>query len=208
MSKFLKREKIQINLTAINLATHLYNNFINMGNLNEDNIFMEAEGEEPEAPKEKAPEPKEKPKEKAPKDPEEETPDPKSEGDEDPFAGGGGDDVGGGDPFSGGGEVDDGGESEEVLEGLPKDEQYYVIILKNMFEKIQKLKEVALRLLNKNDDNDSKIIEKINSLEYIFDRFVEQYEEYENPKTIIIRLQKATNALLIFTNDYLKKGQK
>ena len=183
-----------------------------MGNIKEENIFMEAEGDEPDAPKdEKAPAKKEKAAEKEPdltkEEPQDKEDAPEDDAGEDPFAAGGG--AGGdagGDPFAGGDEVE--GESDEVLEGLPKDEQYYVIILKNASEKIQKLKEVSLRLLNKNDEKDSKIIEKISSLEYVFDRFVEQYEEYENPKTIIIRLQKATNALLMFTNAYLKRGKK
>ena len=182
-----------------------------MGNIKEENIFMEAEGDEPDAPKdEKAPAKKEKAAEKEPdltkEEPQDKEDAPEDAAGEDPFAGGGTEGDAGGDPFAGGGEVE--GDSDEVLEGLPKDEQYYVIILKNASEKIQKLKEVSLRLLNKNDEKDSKLIEKISSLEYVFDRFVEQYEEYENPKAIIIRLQKATNALLMFTNAYLKRGKK
>jgi hypothetical protein len=183
--KYLKREKMVIDISPMNIINHIHSNkFLDMGDMDEKNIFLEAEGEEEtEAPTE-APTPAqpEESGEQPSADPEGEVP----PDDLNPMA-----DT----------EVE---EEDELLEGLPKDKQYYVIILKGIHRKLLKLKEVSLKLLSSRNEKEEKLIKRIDSFDYIFNRFIEQYVEFENPKNIIMRLQKTIDTMVKFVSNYLK----
>ena len=197
---FLKREKLKVNLNSYDIAKHIYKmDFINMGSLSEENMFLEAEEEAKATPKEKTP----------PSPPA--NPDPNAnKSDKEAFAKPGETpsktDSNSDDPFSGADEVSE--EESVLLEGLPKDEQYYVIILKTLHKKLLKLGEVSLKLFNIKEEKDKKIIDKINTLTYVFNRFIEQYDEYDHPKVIILKLQKLIDSVVIYVNSYIKQEDK
>ena len=197
---FLKREKLKVNLNSYDIAKHIYKmDFINMGSLSEENMFLEAEEEAKAIPKEQAaPPPPTKADPNANKSDKEAFAKP---GEEPPKA-----DANSDDPFSGAADVSE--EDSVLLEGLPKDEQYYVIILKTLHKKLLKLGEVSLKLFNAKDAKDKKIIDKINTLTYVFNRFIEQYDEYDNPKVIILKLQKLIDSVVIYVSDYIKQEDK
>lgn len=202
------------------ILNHLHRNYINMGMIEEDNLFLEAEqadendlnvvmeaaedNKKPAQPKEQ---PKEQPKPKAevPKDSKEQ-----SGGGDDLFSEGGGDE--GGDNLFG--EAEESGkeakEEDELDEGLPTDDQYYVVLLKDINRKLIKLNEVSLKLLKKTEENEAKIINKIESLTYVFNRFVEKYTDYEDSKDIVLHLRKVTDSLIKYIDNYLvsKDGKK
>lgn len=192
----IKRDKMQIvDFSSLSMLKHIHrHDYVNMGALSEDNMFLEAEGDE--STKEEPT--KDKPTKEESKKPELPAPtkdEPTGEKPTNPD-----------DPFGGSISESDGDKKDELLiDGLPKDDQYYVILLKNINKKINKLNDVSLKLLNKNDDYDAKIIDKISVLEYVFNRFIEQYSEYENPKVIIIKLQTLVDAMIIHVNKYIKQ---
>jgi hypothetical protein len=175
--KYLKRDKMVIDISPMNIIKHIHSNkFLDMGDMDEKNIFLEAEGDTEEETTDVDP----------PESKEDETPEGDTPEDFNPMT-----------------ETDV--EEDELLDGLPKDEQYYVITLKGIHRKILKLKEVSLKLLSSSNPKEEKIIKRIDSFDYVFSRFVEQYTEFENPKNIITRLQKTINIMIKFVNEYLKR---
>ena len=198
---FLKREKLKVNLNSYDIAKHIYKmDFINMGSLSEENMFLEAEEEAKATPK---------PDSKVP--PADKKADPNADkSDKEAFAKPGDNppkgDSNPDDPF--GGSETESEEDSVLLEGLPKDEQYYVIILKTLHKKLLKLGEVSLKLFNSKNDKDKNIIDKINTLTYVFNRFIEQYDEYDKPKVIILKLQKLIDSVVIYVSEYIKQEDK
>lgn len=199
------------------IMKHIHQNFINMGTLEEDNLFLESEMiEEAEGDKAGGDAPAaDAPKADAPKG-----------GNK-----GGGDDKGGdGDPtnlFDGkgvngdeeggeGGEdkglfgEDAGGDDEDdaLIKGLPSDDQYYVVIIKDLNKKVILLNDVALKQLSPTDEKEAKLIEKVRTVTYCFNRFVEKYEEYDSPKSIIIKLKKTVDTLILYINEYIEDRDK
>ena len=195
----LKREKFKIDISALNVAKFIHkNDYINMGMLSEDNIFLEAEND----PKTDEAKSDQNPQQAKPK-PDSPTSETNKSTDKTQSKTPDTNDV---DPF-GGAEMTD-TEDSVLTEGLPKDDQYYVILLKHVNKKITKLTEISLKLLNQNDEMDNKIVNKINVLKYVFNRFIEQYDEYENPKIIILKLQTLVDTMVIHVNKYIKKFEK
>lgn len=205
----------------LNINNHLHRNYINMGNIQEDNLFLEAEqadennlqvvmeaegdnagdavggNEQPKAePKQEA-----APKEDANTD----------AGNQDQGNAEGGNDTG--DDLFGQAEGEEGaggdaggeGEENEVKDGLPTDDQYYVVLLKDINRKLIKLNEVSLKLLKKTDEDEAKIINKIESLTYVFNRFVEKYTEYDDAKSTVLELRDITDSIIKFVDIYLKR---
>lgn len=210
------KQSIKNNLLSIN--KHLHRNYINMGMIEEDNLFLEAEEadedsltmimeaeEDTNAPKAdakpaEAPKEKAAPKEEAPADDKGgDTTDANTDGDEGGLFGEAEAEANG----------EDTGDDQELAEGLPTDDQYYVVILKDVNKKITKLNEISLKLLKKTNETESKIINKIDSLTYIFNRFVEKYTEYEDAKNTVIHLREMTDAIIEYTDRYLlsKEGK-
>lgn len=74
--------------------------------------------------------------------------------------------------------------------------------------KLLKLNEVSLKLLNINDEKDEKLIDRIRVLTHVFNRFIEKYDEYDSPKVIIVKMQKATDVLILFIEKYISKKEK
>jgi hypothetical protein len=199
------------------MMKHIHQNFINMGMLEEDNLFLESEmieeadgdnagGDAPaaDAPKADAA-PKGGAKGKGGNDAGGDDNDPTNlfdgkgvngEGDE---GGEGGEDKG---LF---GEDAGGDESDEALtKGLPSDDQYYVVIIKDLNKKLVLLNDVSLKLLSPSDETEAKLIEKIRTVTYSFNRFVEQYTEYDSPKALIIKLKKTIDTLILYIDTYIK----
>ena len=208
----------------LNINNHLHRNYINMGNIQEDNLFLEAEqadennlqvvmeaegdnagdtGGGNEQPKADAqPKQEEAPKEDANADTGNQDQGDNVEGGNDA-----GDDLFGqaeGEEGTGG-DGDAEGEESEIKDGLPTDDQYYVVLLKDINRKLIKLNEVSLKLLKKTDEDESKIINKIESLTYIFNRFVEKYTEYDDAKSTVLELRDITDAIIKFVDIYLKR---
>lgn len=207
----------------LNINNHLHRNYINMGNIQEDNLFLEAEqadennlqvvmeaegdnagdaGGGNEQPKADAqPKQEEAPKEDAGGDNQDQGGDNTEGGDN------AGDDLFGqaeGEEGAGG---EGGAESEEseIKDGLPTDDQYYVVLLKDINRKLIKLNEVSLKLLKKTDEDEAKIINKIDSLTYVFNRFVEKYTEYDDAKSTVLELRDITDTIIKFVDIYLKR---
>lgn len=207
----------------LNINNHLHRNYINMGNIAEDNLFleaeeadennlkvvMEAEGDNADTGNQEAPkqEAKPDPKEEAPA--EDNADQNNEEGNQDANAEeGGGDDLfGAAEGNEGeGGDAEGGSEGEkELKDGLPTDDQYYVVLLKDINRKLIKLNEVSLKLLKKTEEDEAKIINKIESLTYIFNRFVEKYTEYDDAKSTVLELRDMTDAIIKFVDIYLKR---
>lgn len=199
------------------MMKHIHQNFINMGMLEEDNLFLESEmieeadgdnagGDAPaaDAPKADAA-PKGGAKGKGGNDAGGDDNDPtnlfdgKGVNGEDDEGGEGGEDKG---LF---GEDAGGDESDEALtKGLPSDDQYYVVIIKDLNKKLVLLNDVSLKLLSPSDETESKLIEKIRTVTYSFNRFVEQYTEYDSPKALIIKLKKTIDTLILYIDTYIK----
>ena len=199
------------------MMKHIHQNFINMGMLEEDNLFLESEmieeadgdnagGDAPpaDAPKADAA-PKGGAKGKGGNDAGGDDNDPtnlfdgKGVNGEDAEGGEGGEDKG---LF---GEDAGGDESDEALtKALPSDDQYYVVIIKDLNKKLVLLNDVSLKLLSPSDETEAKLIEKIRTVTYSFNRFVEQYTEYDSPKALIIKLKKTIDTLILYIDTYIK----
>lgn len=198
------------------MMKHIHQNFINMGMLEEDNLFLESEmieeadgdnagGDAPaaDAPKADAA-PKGGAKGKGGNDAGDDNDptnlfDGKGVNGEDAEGGEGGEDKG---LF---GEDAGGDESDEALtKGLPSDDQYYVVIIKDLNKKLVLLNDVSLKLLSPSDETEAKLIEKIRTVTYSFNRFVEQYTEYDSPKALIIKLKKTIDTLILYIDTYIK----
>lgn len=202
------------------IMKHIHQNFINMGTLEEDNLFLEsemieeAEGDNAgggDAPAADAPKGGNAPKgggDKGGGD--------NKDGGDDPtnlFDGKGvnGDEEGGegGEDKGLFGEAKGGDEGDEALiKGLPSDDQYYVVIIKDLNKKVILLNDVVLKQLSPTDEKEAKLIEKVRTITYCFNRFVEKYEEYDSPKSIIIKLKKTVDTLILYINDYIEDRDK
>lgn len=202
------------------IMKHIHQNFINMGTLEEDNLFLEsemieeAEGDNAgggDAPAADAPKGGNAPKgggDKGGGD--------NKDGGDDPtnlFDGKGvnGDEEGGegGEDKGLFGEAEGGDEGDEALiKGLPSDDQYYVVIIKDLNKKVILLNDVVLKQLSPTDEKEAKLIEKVRTITYCFNRFVEKYEEYDSPKSIIIKLKKTVDTLILYINDYIEDRDK
>lgn len=97
------------------------------------------------------------------------------------------------------------GEGNISEEELPIEEQYYIILLKDVFRKLNKLNSISLKLLNKRNKYDAKIINKIDLMLYLLHTFVNNFEKYENTKEIILKFQKVVNTTILFLVKYLEK---
>ena len=199
------------------IMKHIHQNFINMGTLEEDNLFLESEMiEEAEGDKAGGDAPAaDAPKADAPKGGNKGGGDDKG-GDDDPtnlFDGKG---VNGDEEGGEGGEdkglfgEDAGGDDEDdaLIKGLPSDDQYYVVIIKDLNKKVILLNDVALKQLSPTDEKEAKLIEKVRTVTYCFNRFVEKYEEYDSPKSIIIKLKKTVDTLILYINEYIEDRDK
>ena len=208
----------------LNINNHLHRNYINMGNIQEDNLFLEAEqadennlkvvmeaegdnagdtgrGNETQPKADAQPKQEEAPKEDAGRDNQDQGGDNTEGGDnagDDLFGQAEGEEGAGGE---GGTE----GEESEIKDGLPTDDQYYVVLLKDINRKLIKLNEVSLKLLKKTDEDEAKIINKIDSLTYVFNRFVEKYTEYDDAKSTVLELRDITDTIIKFVDIYLKR---
>lgn len=193
------------------IMKHIHQNFINMGTLEEDNLFLESEMIEEAEKKEAEAAPKEEAPKEAPAKGGNE-----GGGDDDPtnlFDGKGvnGDEEGGkgGEDKGLFGEAEGGDEGDEALiKGLPSDDQYYVVIIKDLNKKVILLNDVVLKQLSPTDEKETKLIEKVRTITYCFNRFVEKYEEYDSPKSIIIKLKKTVDTLILYINDYIEDRDK
>lgn len=199
----------------LNINNHLHRNYINMGNIQEDNLFLEAEQSDEEGltvvmEAEGNAEPKSdtKPDPKGSKSKEKPAEDEGNQdaNQDDTNADESADDLFGsaeGDDTSGDSEGDS--SKQELKDGLPTDDQYYVVLLKDINRKLIKLNEVSLKLLKKTENDEAKIINKIESLTYIFNRFVEKYTEYDDAKSTVLDLRDMTDAIIKFVDIYLKR---